>query len=69
MGVVSRWVHVPCNGWNETDFRTPAGTITTTRIITYTCDPLNRLTGANYSTGESYEYTYMPTTPWATARR
>ncbi|MFQ6102579.1 MAG: RHS repeat domain-containing protein, partial [Anaerolineae bacterium] len=34
-----------------------AGTITT-RVITYTYDPLNRLTGAYYSTGESFEYAY-----------
>ena len=31
---------------------------TTTRVITYTYDPLNRLTGADYSTGEWFEYTY-----------
>jgi len=35
-----------------------AGTITTTRVISYTYDPLNRLTAADYSTGESYEYAY-----------
>jgi len=29
-----------------------------TRTITYTYDPLNRLTGADYSTGESFEYQY-----------
>ena len=33
-------------------------TNTTTRVITYTYDPLNRLTGATYSTGESFEYQY-----------
>jgi YD repeat-containing protein len=27
-------------------------------VITYTYDPLNRLTGASYSTGESYAYQY-----------
>ena len=27
-------------------------------VITYTYDPLNRLTGASYSTGESYVYQY-----------
>jgi RHS repeat-associated protein len=32
--------------------------ITVTRAITYTYDPLNRLTGAYYSTGESFEYAY-----------
>jgi YD repeat-containing protein len=30
----------------------------TTRVITYTYDPLNRLTGADYSTGEQFGYTY-----------
>ncbi len=29
-----------------------------TRVITYTYDPLHRLTGAYYSTGESFEYAY-----------
>jgi YD repeat-containing protein len=29
-----------------------------TRVITYTYDPLGRLTGAEYSTGERYEYAY-----------
>jgi RHS repeat-associated protein len=29
-----------------------------TRTITYTYDPLHRLTGAEYSTGERYEYAY-----------
>jgi RHS repeat-associated protein len=29
-----------------------------TRVITYTYDPLHRLTGAEYSTGERYEYAY-----------
>jgi YD repeat-containing protein len=29
-----------------------------TRTITYTYDPLNRLTGATYSTGEAYAYAY-----------
>ena len=32
--------------------------ITTTRVITYTYDPLNRLTKATYSSGESYEYAH-----------
>jgi YD repeat-containing protein len=64
----SRWIHIPWNGWTETDFRTPAsaGTTTTTHTITYTYDPLNRLTGADYrstgltagSTGESFAYQY-----------
>jgi YD repeat-containing protein len=30
----------------------------TTRVITYTYDPLYRLTGADYSTGESFVYAY-----------
>jgi len=29
-----------------------------TRVVTYTYDPLGRLTGAEYSTGERYEYAY-----------
>jgi YD repeat-containing protein len=29
-----------------------------TRTITYTYDPLNRLTAADYSTGEQYAYQY-----------
>jgi len=29
-----------------------------TRVITYTYDPLHRLTGAEYSTGESFAYAY-----------
>jgi YD repeat-containing protein len=33
-------------------------TTTTTRVITYAYDPLNRLTGADYSTGESFAYQY-----------
>ncbi len=32
----------------------------TTRVITYTYDYLYRLTGANYSTGESFAYAYDP---------
>ncbi len=32
--------------------------VTTTRVITYTYDPLNRLTEARYSTGEHFEYAY-----------
>ena len=31
------------------------GVVTVTRVITYTYDPLHRLTGAEYSTGERYE--------------
>jgi RHS repeat-associated protein len=55
----SRWVNLG-NSWRETHFRTPAstGTITTTRIITYTYDPLNRLTAADHSSGESFAYEY-----------
>jgi len=34
------------------------GYTTTTRAITYTYDSLNRLTGADYSAGESFEYQY-----------
>jgi RHS repeat-associated protein len=33
---------------------------TTTHVITYTYDKLYRLTGADYSTGESFAYTYDP---------
>jgi YD repeat-containing protein len=33
-------------------------TFTATRAITYTYDPLNRLTATDYSTGESYAYQY-----------
>ncbi len=32
--------------------------IVTIRVITYTYDPLDRLTGAAYSTGEVFEYAY-----------
>ena len=32
--------------------------LTTTRVITYTYDPLNRLVEADYSTGEQFEYGY-----------
>ena len=32
--------------------------VTVTRVITYTYDPLNRLTSAAYSTGESFAYAY-----------
>jgi YD repeat-containing protein len=34
------------------------GYTTTTRVITYTYDPLYRLTGADYSTGEAFAYAY-----------
>jgi YD repeat-containing protein len=34
------------------------GYTTTTRVITYTYDPLYRLTDADYSTGERFEYAY-----------
>jgi len=37
---------------------TPGGPVTTTRVISYTYDPLGRLVEADYSTGESYEYAY-----------
>jgi len=37
---------------------TPGGVVTLTRVISYTYDPLNRLTGAYYSTGERYAYAY-----------
>jgi YD repeat-containing protein len=53
----SRWIHIPWNGWTETDFRTSTPAVTT-RVITYTYDPLNRLTGAGYSTGESFACQY-----------
>ncbi len=52
----SRWIHIPWNGWQETDFRTLPPTLV--RTITYTYDPLYRLIQANYSTGEVFEYTY-----------
>jgi YD repeat-containing protein len=32
--------------------------ITLTRVISYTYDPLGRLTAADYSTGESFAYAY-----------
>jgi YD repeat-containing protein len=35
-----------------------AETITTTRVISYTYDPLGRLIDAEYSTGEQFEYQY-----------
>jgi RHS repeat-associated protein len=35
-----------------------ASVATTTRVISYTYDSLYRLTGAEYSTGESFAYTY-----------
>jgi YD repeat-containing protein len=42
--------------------QTPAaqsdGGVTVTRTITYTYDPLNRFTSADYSTGEQFEYAY-----------
>ncbi len=52
----SRWIHVPWNGWNETDFRTPPPIVV--RTITYTYDSLYRLTQADYSTGEAFAYAY-----------
>jgi len=55
----SRWIHMPWHGWAEQDFRTAtASVVTTTRTITYTYDPLSRLTSADYSTGESFQYAY-----------
>ena len=58
----SRWIHMPWNGWNESDFRAATvagGELTfTSRVITYTYDALNRLTGAQYFTGEFYKYQY-----------
>jgi RHS repeat-associated protein len=35
-----------------------SGAVTTTQIITYTYDPLNRLTAADYSSGEAFAYEY-----------
>ena len=35
-----------------------SGYTTAGRTITYTYDPLGRLSDAGYSTGESYDYTY-----------
>jgi hypothetical protein len=62
----SRWVHLG-NSWSETDFRTPAstGTVTTTRTITYTYDPLNRLTSAYEYDGVGNRAAYTATTPLA----
>ena len=34
------------------------GVVTTTRVISYTYDPLGRLTAADYSSGERYAYQY-----------
>ncbi|MEA3395908.1 MAG: hypothetical protein U9R05_00405 [Chloroflexota bacterium] len=39
-------------------FSQVAGTITTTRVISYTYDPLGRLVEADYSTGAAFEYAY-----------
>jgi YD repeat-containing protein len=38
--------------------------VTTTRVITYTYDPLSRLIFAGYSTGESFAYQYDAGRPW-----
>jgi RHS repeat-associated protein len=35
-----------------------AGVVTTTRVISYTYDPLGRLVEADYSTGEQFQYAY-----------
>ncbi|MDY7078888.1 MAG: RHS repeat domain-containing protein [Chloroflexota bacterium] len=35
-----------------------SGYTTPARVITYTYDPLGRLTAADYSSGESFEYRY-----------
>jgi YD repeat-containing protein len=44
---------------NSVSVLTATTTVTITqRVITYAYDPLNRLTGADYSTGESFEYAY-----------
>jgi YD repeat-containing protein len=40
------------------------GYTTTTRVITYTYDPLNRLTGAYYSAGGQFQYAYDDGRPW-----
>ncbi len=45
-------------GANVDDMPSPAGAITTTRVISYTYDPLGRLVEADYSTGERFEYRY-----------
>jgi YD repeat-containing protein len=37
-----------------------SGYTTTARVITYVYDDLYRLTGADYSTGESFAYAYDP---------
>jgi YD repeat-containing protein len=55
----SRWLHMPWNGWNEQDFRTPLVPATVvTQVISYDYDPLYRLISATYSSGEVYTYTY-----------
>jgi YD repeat-containing protein len=53
----SRWLTMPWNGWEEQDLSTSLF-ITETRVITYTYDGLYRLTGAEYSSGESFLYDY-----------
>ncbi len=53
----------------EQDFCTPAATgATTTRVITYTYDPLSRLTGADYSTSEQFEYAHTLAAPFDSAQ-
>jgi len=58
-------VSLAASGHGGTDTLTRTGYITvgagyalSTTVITYTYDALNRLTKADYSTGESYEYEY-----------
>ena len=53
-------VNLPVNALPLVPATRPAstGTITSTRVISYTYDPLGRLTAADYSTGERYAYQY-----------
>jgi RHS repeat-associated protein len=59
-------VTLTVNGLGGTDTQTTTIRVvsqtytTTTRVITYTYDKLYRLTGADYSSGEAFAYTYDP---------
>jgi YD repeat-containing protein len=60
-GVYSVTLTVSGLGGSDTLTRTDYITVTwpiVSRVITYTYDPLYRLTGADYSTGEQFEYAY-----------
>jgi YD repeat-containing protein len=45
---------------SRTNYITAGASGSTTRVINYTYDDLYRLTGADYSTGESFAYAYDP---------